>query len=141
MYAKHPRSGRAAAKVNVTSGGADEESPLLVPDQTRAPTSRRSSETDTVIYNEEPSNRCLIIVFGSVFIGVFLAALDTTIVATLSVPISNCFGSLSLLSWLGSSYLVANAACQPLSGRLTDIFSRRSGLVVCNILFGVGTLM
>lgn len=89
----------------------------------------------------ESSNRYLVVVFGSIFIGVFLAALDTTIVATLSVPISNSFGSVNLISWLGSSYLIANAACQPLSGRLTDIFSRRSGLVTCNLLFGTGTLM
>lgn len=141
MHDEHPRSGAAGVKANVTNGGADEESPLLVHDQTRSPPSSRSPDTETVIADEEPSNRYLIIVFGSVFIGVFLAALDTTIVATLSVPISNCFGSPSLVSWIGSSYLIANAACQPLSGRLTDIFSRRSGLVVCNILFAVGTLM
>ena len=141
MHDEHPGSGAVGAKANVTNRVADEESPLLVHDQTRSPLSRRSPDTEAIITDEEPSTRYPIIVFGSVFIGVFLAALDTTIVATLSVPISNCFGSLSLLSWLGSSYLIANAACQPLSGRLTDIFSRRSGLVVCNILFGVGTLM
>ena len=141
MHDEHPRSGAAGAKANLTNSSADEESPLLVHNQTRSPLSRHSPDTETIIADEEPSNRYLIIVFGSVFIGVFLAALDTTIVATLSVPISNSFGSLSLLSWLGSSYLIANAACQPLSGRLTDIFSRRSGLVVCNILFAAGTLM
>lgn len=114
----------------------DEETPLLPNGCTSQPFSGRHSDA-----SEELSTRHLIVVFGSVFIGVFLAALDTTIVATLSVPISTSFNSLNLLSWLGSSYLIANAACQPLSGRLTDIFSRRSGLVVCNTLFGVGTLM
>ncbi|RSL40652.1 hypothetical protein CEP54_016056 [Fusarium duplospermum] len=141
MYDQHTRHDAAGVQDRVTTGAADEESPLLVHDQTRSSISRGSPNSQTVVAVEEPSNRYLFVVFGSVFIGVFLAALDTTIVATLSVPISNCFGSLSLVSWLGSSYLVANAACQPLSGRLTDIFSRRSGLVVCNILFGLGTLM
>lgn len=141
MHEEHRGSGAVGAKAKVTNRGADEESPLLAHTQTNSPLSRHSPDPETVIADEEPSNRYLIIVFGSVFIGVFLAALDTTIVATLSVPISNCFGSLSLLSWLGSSYLIANAACQPLFGRLTDIFSRRSGLVVCNILFASGTLI
>ncbi|RSM15862.1 hypothetical protein CDV31_004804 [Fusarium ambrosium] len=141
MYDERTRHGATGVQDRVTTGAADEESPLLVHDQTGSPVSRRSPNAQTVVAVEEPSNRYLFVVFGSVFIGVFLAALDTTIVATLSVPISNCFGSLSLVSWLGSSYLVANAACQPLSGRLTDIFSRRSGLVGCNILFGLGTLM
>ena len=109
----------------------DEESPLL---------SKQHSCKDAMPL-EEPSNTYIFIVLGSVFMGVFLAALDTTIVATLAVPISASFSSPSLLSWLGSSYLIANAACQPLSGRLTNIFSRRSGLVVSNTLFAAGTLM
>lgn len=66
---------------------------------------------------------------------------DTTIVATLTAPISSSFDSLSLLSWLATGYLIANAACQPLSGKLTDIFSRRTGLLFSNVFFGVGTLV
>ena len=48
---------------------------------------------------------------------------------------------MSLLSWLATGYLVANSACQPLSGKLTDIFGRRSGLLFSNFFFGVGTLI
>ena len=70
-----------------------------------------------------------------------MAALDSTIIATLVVPISNSFQSFSAMSWLASGYLIANAACQPLSGRLTDIFSRRSGLLFSNVFFGIGTLI
>ncbi|KAF2837413.1 MFS general substrate transporter [Patellaria atrata CBS 101060] len=90
---------------------------------------------------DEPNTARLILVMGSVWIGVFLAALDATIVATLSAPISNSFHSFSLLSWLATAYLIANAALQPLSGRLTDIFSRRTGLVFSNIFFAAGTLI
>ncbi len=64
-----------------------------------------------------------------------------TIVATLTTPISSEFKSLSLLSWLASAYLIANAACQPLAGKLTDIFSRRSGLIFSNVFFGAGCLI
>ena len=46
-----------------------------------------------------------------------------------------------MLSWLASAYLIATAACQPLAGRLTDIFSRRMGLIVSNVLFAVGCLI
>ncbi|TVY80754.1 Multidrug resistance protein fnx1, partial [Lachnellula suecica] len=83
----------------------------------------------------------LTLTLASIYVGVFLAALDTTVIATLSAPISSSFSSLSLLSWLASAYLIANAACQPLSGRLTDIFSRRTGLVVSNIFFAAGNLI
>ncbi len=70
-----------------------------------------------------------------------LANQDTTIVATLTAPISSSFDSLSLLSWLASGYLIANSACQPLSGKLTDIFSRRYGLLFSNVFFAAGTLI
>lgn len=66
---------------------------------------------------------------------------DTTIVATLSAPISSSFNSFSLLSWLATSYLISSAACQPLSGRLTDIYSRRWGLVFSNAVFALGNLI
>lgn len=66
---------------------------------------------------------------------------DTTIVATLSVPISSSFQSLSLLSWLATAYLISNAAFQPISGRLTDIYSRRAGLIFSNIFFAAGNLI
>lgn len=66
---------------------------------------------------------------------------DSTIVATLLVPISSSFSSLKTLSWIGSAYLIGQSVTQPLSGRLTDIFGRRQGLLVCNFVFGLGTLL
>ena len=48
---------------------------------------------------------------------------------------------MSLLSWLATSYLISNAAFQPLSGRLTDIYSRRSGLLFSNVTFALGNLI
>lgn len=66
---------------------------------------------------------------------------DTTIVATLSASISTSFSSFNNLSWLGTSYLVASAATQPLAGRLTDIYGRRAGFLVSGAAFGLGTFL
>ncbi|KAK5232208.1 hypothetical protein LTR47_006737 [Exophiala xenobiotica] len=90
---------------------------------------------------EEPSTKKLVVIMAAIWTGVFFAALDTTIVATLTAPISSSFDSLSLLSWLATGYLIANSACQPLSGKLTDIFSRRYGLLFSNVFFAAGTLI
>ncbi|KAE8151382.1 major facilitator superfamily domain-containing protein [Aspergillus avenaceus] len=95
----------------------------------------------TVGVDPEPGTKQLALTLGSVWVGVFLAALDSTIVATLTGPISSSFHCFSLLSWLATAYLIANAACQPVSGRLTDIFSRRAGLIFCNIFFAAGNLV
>ena len=66
---------------------------------------------------------------------------DGTIMATLAAPIATSFNSLSLLAWLATGYLIGQAATQPLCGKLTDIFSRSSGLVISNCLFALGNLI
>ena len=83
----------------------------------------------------------LILIYGNQHADVHLFELDSTVIATLLTPISSSFSSLSDLSWLASAYFIANAASQPIAGRFTDVFGRRSGLVVCNIVFGIGTLL
>ncbi|KAK6611046.1 Multidrug resistance protein fnx1 [Botrytis cinerea] len=119
-----------------SSNRLDEETPLLA-DTTIFPSQSPPSESavqdpstsEATIIPNEPSTKRLVVTLGAIWVGVFLGALDSTIIATLSASISTSFNSLSLLSWLASAYLIANAACQPLSGRLTDIFSRRTGLI------------
>lgn len=99
-----------------------------------------TNDGNTALVDEPPLAR-KIAIMSSLWVGVFFAALDTTVVATLITPISSSLSSLSLLSYLATGYLIANSACQPLSGKLTDIFSRRTGLVFSNIFFAVGTLI
>lgn len=90
---------------------------------------------------EEPATLQLIVILSGPWLGCFLNALDSTIIATLSVPISTSFNSLSSLSWVASAYLIANAAIQPISGRLSDIVSRRTGLIYSNLFFALGNLI
>ncbi|KAE9374646.1 MFS multidrug transporter-like protein [Stipitochalara longipes BDJ] len=124
---------------------ADEETPLLRDGQPKPQNEDAGGDepppTEETIIPEELSASRLYVTLASLYVGVFLGALDSTIIATLSAPISTSFNSLALLSWLASAYLIANAACQPISGRLTDIFSRRTGLVFSNVFFAAGNLM
>lgn len=98
-------------------------------------------EEEHTVIAEEISTLRLLLIMGSAWVGVFLGAVDSTIIATLSGPISSDFHSLSLMSWLASAYFIANAACQPISGRLTDIFGRGPGLVFSNVFFAAGNLV
>ncbi|KAL7937155.1 major facilitator superfamily domain-containing protein [Trichoderma chlorosporum] len=100
-----------------------------------------AQEEETTVLAEEVSFSKLCLIMGTTYLGVFLGAIDSSIIATLSAPISSEFHSLSLLSWLATAYLISNAACQPISGRLTDIFGRGPGLVFSNIFFAAGNLI
>ncbi|KAM4057772.1 major facilitator superfamily protein [Hirsutella rhossiliensis] len=96
---------------------------------------------ETTVIVEDMSFARLALIMSAAWVGVFLSALDSTIIATLSAPISSEFHSLSLLSWLATAYLMSTAASQPISGRLTDIFGRGPGLVFSNLFFAVGNLI
>lgn len=117
----------------------DETTPLLN-GQSNAQQQQQPDEEQTVLASDVSGAR-LWIILASAYVGVFLGAIDTTIIATLSAPISSEFKSLSLLSWLAAAYLIANAACQPISGRLTDIFGRGPGLIFSNVFFAAGNLI
>ncbi|MCJ1404813.1 hypothetical protein MMC11_008039 [Xylographa trunciseda] len=122
------------------SNGKGTDNGTISSDTERDADSQDSEATD-VLMAEEPTTGQLIRVMSSIWFGSFLAALDSTLVATLSGPISSSFNSLSLLSWLASGYFIANAALQPLAGKLTDIYGRRAGLVFSNIFFAAGNLI
>ena len=136
-----------------TTGVPSENSPLLLPDgnnkssnaaievETGRDPPHKLQKDDSIPIADEPTTGRLLVVMGSIWLGCFLAALDSTVIATLSAPISASFHSLSLLPWLASAYFIANAALQPISGRLTDILGRRAGLVFSNIFFAAGNLI
>lgn len=88
---------------------------------------------------EEPSTKKLVITMGSLWMSTFFAALDATIIATLASPITSSFNSGTLYSWIAAGYLIANAAFQPLSGKMTDIYGRRAGIVFATVFFAAGT--
>jgi Arabinose efflux permease len=75
-------------------------------------------------------------------LAVFLAALDMTIISTALPTIASTFGaSESGYSWIASSYLLANAACIPLWGKISDIWGRKYIILLANIIFLVGSLI
>ncbi|EME43876.1 hypothetical protein DOTSEDRAFT_88200 [Dothistroma septosporum NZE10] len=89
---------------------------------------------------EVPASQ-LATILCSTYLGIILAAIDGTMVATLTGSISASYHSLTLLAWLASADYIANSVLQPLSGKLTDIYGRRAGLVFSNLFFGLGNLI
>ncbi|KAI8638500.1 major facilitator superfamily domain-containing protein [Parasitella parasitica] len=71
-------------------------------------------------------------------IGGFLAAVDTSIITTIFNEIGTEFKSSNLSVWIMTSYMLSTSAIQPLYGKLSDIFGRKSTLVtiVCFFLLG-----
>src|SRR6478672_8022557 len=75
-------------------------------------------------------------VLGAVMIGVFLAALDQTVVGTALPRIITDLGGNSLYTWAFTAYLLTSTISGPLYGKLSDLFGRRP-----IFLFGIGVFM
>ncbi|KAH8682088.1 major facilitator superfamily-domain-containing protein [Xylariales sp. PMI_506] len=71
----------------------------------------------------------------------FLAALDITIVSTAVPTIVADFNSSSGYTWIGSAYMLANAAAAPSWGKISDIWGRKPILLVAVAVFWVGSLI
>ncbi|MCJ1285741.1 hypothetical protein MMC26_005082 [Xylographa opegraphella] len=100
-----------------------------------------SRSTELQIAKQEPSTGRLVLILGGLWLGVLLVALDDTMLATISIPISVSYNSFSKLSWIQTTFPIGASVSQPLSGHLTDIYGRRKGLIVCYGLFAIGTLL
>src|SRR5215203_1889361 len=75
-------------------------------------------------------------VLGAVMIGVFLAALDQTVVGTALPQIITDLGGNGLYTWAFTAYLLTSTISGPIYGKLSDLFGRRPVL-----LFGIGVFM
>ncbi|KIX07140.1 uncharacterized protein Z518_05117 [Rhinocladiella mackenziei CBS 650.93] len=74
-------------------------------------------------------------------LGVFVANLDGSLVVASSQQIASEFHSLSQASWLITSFVLAQCASQPLYGKLSDIFGRRSNLTAAYVFFATGCFL
>ena len=86
-------------------------------------------------------NRTLIPVFGALMLGMFLAALDQTIVSTALPTIVGELGGLNHLSWVVTSYLLATTASTPLYGKLGDMYGRKPVFLAAILIFLAGSML
>ncbi|KAF2691722.1 MFS general substrate transporter [Lentithecium fluviatile CBS 122367] len=97
--------------------------------------------------NEEPSKhqgmpevkKRMKYIFPAVCIGVFLAAADQTLVVSIYGTIGTELHALNSTSWIATGYFLTLAAFQPVYGKLSDIFGRKSCLLFAYLVFGIGS--
>jgi EmrB/QacA subfamily drug resistance transporter len=80
-------------------------------------------------------------VLGSLMLVLFLAALDSAIVATALPTIVGELGGLAHLSWVVTAYLLAQTIATPLYGKLGDLYGRKRVLQIATVIFLVGSAL
>ena len=87
------------------------------------------------------TQRQIYAVLGALMLGMLLAALDQTIVATSLPTIVGDLGGLNQLSWVVTSYLLASTVSTPLYGKLGDLYGRKSLFQLAIVIFIVGSML
>jgi EmrB/QacA subfamily drug resistance transporter len=82
-----------------------------------------------------------ILVMVAVMSGLFLVALDQTIISTALGKIVQEFDSFSSLGFVVTAYLLTSTVTVPIAGKMSDIFGRRPILLTGVIVFTVGSLL
>jgi EmrB/QacA subfamily drug resistance transporter len=72
-----------------------------------------------------PSARRRLAVTAGVMMGMFLAALEATVVSTAMPTVIATLGGLSHYSWVFSAYLITSTVTVPVWGKLSDVYGRR----------------
>ncbi|KXN85815.1 Vacuolar membrane amino acid uptake transporter fnx2, partial [Leucoagaricus sp. SymC.cos] len=76
-----------------------------------------------------------------ILVGVFLSAMDNTIVISSFGAIGTYFDELEKTSWIATAYLLTVSSFQPLYGKLSDIFGRKSCILFAYCIFAIGCVL
>jgi EmrB/QacA subfamily drug resistance transporter len=87
------------------------------------------------------SHRQILVVMTGLMTGLFLAALDQSIVGTALPRITSELGGLDKLSWVVTAYLLTATASTPLWGKISDLYGRRLLFQIAIVTFLVGSLL
>jgi EmrB/QacA subfamily drug resistance transporter len=85
--------------------------------------------------------RRLLVIIGALLLGLLLAALDQTIVATALPTIAGDLHGLSHISWVVTAYILASTASTPLWGKLGDQYGRKIFFQAAIIIFLIGSAL
>ena len=81
------------------------------------------------------------LIFGAVLLGMLLAALDQTIVATALPTVVADLGGAGHQSWVVTSYLLASTIVTAIAGKLGDLFGRKAVFSASVMFFLVGSVL
>ena len=102
------------------------------------------TEASTAVVAEPPvslSHRRVLVIIGALILGMFLAALDQTVVATALPTIVGDLHGASHITWVVTAYLLTSTVSTPLWGKLGDQFGRKFFFQAAIVIFLIGSAL
>jgi EmrB/QacA subfamily drug resistance transporter len=100
------------------------------------------SKTDARAVGESiMTKREILLVMVGLMSGMFLSALDQTVVSTSMRTIADDLDGMALQAWVTTAYMIMSTISTPLYGKLSDIFGRRPLFIIAISVFVLGSLL
>ncbi len=87
------------------------------------------------------THRQILVIMSGLMMGMFLAALDQTIVSTALPTIVGDFHHSNLLSWVITAYLLASTASTPIWGKAGDLYGRKRVFQLAILVFLIASAL
>ena len=87
------------------------------------------------------THRQILTILSGLMLGMFLAALDQTVVSTAIRTIGDDLDGLSLQAWVTTAFLITSTITTPLYGKLSDIYGRKPLFLLAISVFIVGSAL
>jgi EmrB/QacA subfamily drug resistance transporter len=87
------------------------------------------------------SHRQILFVIFGLMAGMFLSALDQTVVGTAIRTIGDDLHGLSQQAWVTTAYLIVSTISTPIYGKLSDIYGRRPLFIFAIVVFVIGSVL
>ncbi|MFE0748671.1 MDR family MFS transporter [Gordonia sp. NPDC058843] len=105
-----------------------------------------SAAAETAAHDDEVAgagltHRQILTILAGLMMGMFLAALDQTIVSTAIRTIADDLQGYDMQAWVTTAYLVTATIVTPLYGKLSDLYGRKPFFLLAISIFIVGSLL
>ncbi|MEO6143833.1 MAG: MFS transporter, partial [Dermatophilaceae bacterium] len=87
------------------------------------------------------SHKQILTILAGLMMGMFLAALDQTIVSSAMRVIADDLNDLAGQAWVVTAYLITSTIVTPLYGKLSDIYGRKRFFTAAIVIFLFGSIL
>ena len=101
---------------------------------------RKAAAAESALTGVMTHRQIMFVLFG-LMAGMFLSALDQSVVGTAMRTIADDLHGLSAQAWVTTAYLITSTIATPIYGKLGDIFGRRKLFITAISVFVVGSVI
>jgi EmrB/QacA subfamily drug resistance transporter len=106
---------------------------------TTRPTPQGAVPADPAADTGEYTHKQILTILSGLLLGMFLAALDQSIVGTSIRTIADDLHGLSIQAWVTTAYLITSTITTPIYGKLGDLYGRKKLFLFAITVFVIGS--